>query len=99
MGVITNLKFLWNNRDKIKAISTEVDQIKGAYVKSGWKTSEFWMTALSVIATLAETFKGNIDPKWGAIISASITLGYSIVRGLTKSAASAGSPNTEKPAE
>lgn len=100
MGLLANLKLLWKNRAVIKAVSTEVDQIKGAYVKSGWKTSEFWLTVLTVASTLSETFKGNIDPKWGALISATITLGYALVRGFTKSAASAASvapasPTTE----
>ena len=88
MGILANMKLLWSNRDKIKVVSKEVDQIKEAYVKSGWKTSEFWMTVLTVLTTLSETFKGNIDPKWGAIISGVLTLGYAIVRGLTKSSAS-----------
>jgi len=88
MGLISNLSMLWKNREKIKVVSTEINQIKGAYVKSGWKTSEFWVTILSVATTLSETFKGSLDPKWGAIISASLALGYAIVRGATKSAAS-----------
>ncbi len=88
MGLLANMKLLWKNREKIKLVSAEVDQIKGAYVKSGWKTSEFWLTVLTVVSTLSETFKGNMDPKWGALISASITLGYALVRGFAKSAAS-----------
>lgn len=88
MGLIANLKLLWKNRAVIKSVSTEADKIKGAYVKSGFKSTEFWMTALTVLTTLSETFKGNIDPKWGAIISAALTLGYAVVRGLTKAAAS-----------
>ncbi len=103
MGLLANLKLLWKNRAVIKAVSTEVDQIKGAYMskaKPGISTSEFWLTLLGVATTLAETFRGNIDPKWGAIISASLTLGYALVRGFTKSAASAASvapasPTTE----
>ena len=94
MGLLANLKLLWRNRDKIKVISNEVDQVKGAYVKSGFKSTEFWMTALTVLTTLSETFKGNIDPKWGAIISAAITLGYAVVRGFTKAAASVGQTAT-----
>lgn len=94
MGLIANLKLLWTNREKIKTASHEVDSIKEAYVKSGFKSTEFYLTLLSVATTLSETFKGNIDPKWGAIISASLTLGYAVVRGLTKAAASASTSQT-----
>ncbi len=95
MGMIANLVTLWKNRKNIQAVSNEVKQVKEVYVKSGWKSSEFWLTALSVLATLSETFKGNIDPKWGAIISAGITLGYAVVRGLTKAAAVGQTTTTE----
>ncbi len=88
MGLLANLKLLWNNRKKIKVVTAEVDQIKETYMKSGWKTTEFWMTVLTMLTTLAETFKGNIDPKWAAIISAGLSFGYAIARGLTKSTAS-----------
>lgn len=88
MGLLANLKLLWSNREKIKMVSSEVDQVKGAYVKSGFKSTEFWITALTVLTTLSETFKGNIDPKYGAIISAALALGYAVVRGFTKASAS-----------
>lgn len=87
MGLISNLAMLWKNREKIKIVSTEINQVKGAYVKSGWKTSEFWVTVLSVATTLSETFKGNLDPKWGAVVSAALALGYAVVRGFTKATA------------
>lgn len=96
MGLLANLKLLWSNRNKIKVVSAEIDQIKGAYVKSGWKTTEFWMTVLMVLTTLSETFKGSIDTKWGAIISGVLTLGYAIVRGLTKSSASTATTTESK---
>ena len=95
MGLITNLKLLWKNRNAIKIVSQEAKEIKEAYVKSGWKTSEFWVTVLSVATTLSETFKGNLDPKWGAVIAAVLSLGYAIVRGFTKAAASASASTTE----
>lgn len=88
MGLLANLKLLWTNREKIKVVSTEIDQLKGAYVKSGWKTTEFWITVLTVVTTLSETFKGNLDPKWGTVISAASALGFAIVRGFIKSSAS-----------
>lgn len=90
MGLIANLKILWRNRKKIHAVSTEIDQIKGAYMKDGWKTSEFWLVVLSNSITLVETFKGTIDPKTAAIIITSLTAVFNIVRGFTKAAASVG---------
>ena len=94
MGMIANLVTLWKNRKKIQVVSSEVNQVKEVYVKSGFKSTEFWMTALTVLTTLSETFKGTIDPKWGAIISAALTLGYAVVRGFTKATASVGQTTT-----
>lgn len=75
----------------------EIQKIKGVYVKSGYKTSEFWITILAILTTLSETFKGSMDPKWGAIIAGAISLGYAIVRGFTKAAASIAPPAPETP--
>ncbi len=85
--------------EKIRAtfkVIAGIKKIKGAYMstsKPGISSSEFWLTLLTVGTTLSETFKGNIDPKWGAIISASLTLGYAIVRGVTKASSSIGGTN------
>ncbi len=60
-------------------------------VKAGWKTTEFW---LSTIAMLAGTLiaAGVIDPEGagtankvaGLVVSALAAMGYSVSRGLAK---------------
>lgn len=53
-------------------------------MKSGWKTSEFWMTVVGQLMTLAGALNGVLDPKTAAIVSAVLTGVYSILRTLAK---------------
>jgi hypothetical protein len=80
MGILAKLKALWKAKGAIK-------KVQEAYVKDGIKTTEFWLSALAMAQTILETYKGNLDPKTAAIISAVLALGFSIVRAITKSAA------------
>lgn len=52
--------------------------------KPGWKTTEFWMTVVSQISTVVGVFQGSISPKYAAIISASLTGIYGLIRAFTK---------------
>jgi len=52
--------------------------------KSGWKTTEFWVTACVVLATVAGWIGGKLDGN-GAIIASAVASGlYATSRGLAK---------------
>lgn len=89
MGLLANLKAVWKNRAALKAASSAADEIKGAYVKSGWKTTEFWLAVLSNVATVIPALSGVIPAEKAAMILAVVNGIYGIVRGLTKAAAPA----------
>ena len=84
MGVFQNLGLLWKNRKLLKAASKAVDEIQEAKMKSGIKTTEFWLTAVSQLMTLAGALNGVIDPKTAAVISAVLTGIYGVLRTLAK---------------
>lgn len=84
MGLLANLKTVWKNRKALKAASKSVDGIKEAYVKSGWKTTEFWLAVLSNVATVVPALGGMIPPEKAAMILAIVNGLYGIVRALTK---------------
>jgi hypothetical protein len=87
MGLLANLKMIWKNRAALKAASNAADGVKEAYVKSGWKTTEFWLAVLSNIATVVPALGGLIPPEKAATILAVVNGLYGIVRALTKAAA------------
>ena len=87
MGVLANLKVLWKNRTALRAASKAADGVKEAYVKSGWKTTEFWLVVLSNIATVIPALSGVIPPEKAATILAVVNGIYGIVRALTKASA------------
>lgn len=50
----------------------------------GWQTSEMWLTVFTSAASLIGTYGGLIPTPWGMIVSAVVTAGYTISRGLAK---------------
>lgn len=84
MGLIANLKEIWKHREAIKIASKSVDGIKEAYVKSGWKTSEFWLVVLSNIAAIVPALNGVIPADKAATLLVIVNSVYAIVRALTK---------------
>lgn len=87
MGLLANLKAVWKNRAALKAASNAVDGVKEAYVKTGYKTSEFWLAVLSNVATVIPALAGVIPAEKAAMILAVVNGIYGIVRGLTKATA------------
>ena len=85
MGIIAKIKALWMTR---KALN----QVKEVYVKNGLRTTEFYLTLLATLTTMLEAFKGNLDPKWAAVATSALALGYAVVRAITKAAASVTAP-------
>jgi len=56
----------------------------GNTMKTGWKTTEFWMTLLTQVACGVSAIAGA-DSKISIIVGAVVTAVYSISRGITKS--------------
>lgn len=88
MRIVSNLMLLWKNRKALKAVSDATNQVRGGYMKSGIRSTEFWIVVLTSASTLLEAFKGTLDPKWSAVITGAIAVGYSLTRAITKAAAS-----------
>lgn len=53
-------------------------------MKTGWQTTEFWVTVATDVGALAAALSGSLPPKWAAIAASVSTLAYSLSRGLTK---------------
>lgn len=53
-------------------------------MKSGWKTSEFWVTALSILGLVVSSVATPLSPKYAAIGAAVSAAAYAISRGLAK---------------
>ena len=87
MGLIANLKTVWKNRAALKAASKAADGVKEAYVKSGWKTSEFYLVVLSNIASIIPALAGLITPEKAATLLVVVNSIYAVVRALTKASA------------
>lgn len=54
-------------------------------IKSGLKTTEFWITILYELGIIATAIQGSLPPKWAALAGSVGTLAYGISRGLAKS--------------
>lgn len=52
--------------------------------KPGWKTTEFWFTALLVAADVAAVAAGMLPPETGALLATASTGIYKLVRGASK---------------
>lgn len=57
-------------------------------MKTGWKTTEFWVTALAIVGLVVSSVSTSLNPKWAAIGAAVSTAAYAISRGLAKQNAS-----------
>jgi hypothetical protein len=53
-------------------------------MKSGYKTTEFWITLLSVIGLVTASAATSLSPKYAAIGAAISAAAYAISRGLAK---------------
>jgi len=53
-------------------------------MKPGYKTSEFWITALSIAGLVASSAASNLSPKYAAIGASVSGAAYAISRGLAK---------------
>lgn len=53
-------------------------------MKSGWKTSEFWLTALTIVGVVGTALAGTLPPKYAAAAAIAGTSAYAVARGLAK---------------
>jgi hypothetical protein len=53
-------------------------------VKPGYKTSEFFVTAVVLVATLLGTVASNLDETNAGIVAAAVTVMYTAARAFTK---------------
>jgi hypothetical protein len=53
-------------------------------VKPGWKTTEFWLAALTSVGAVAASIAGILPPQSGAVATAISTAAYSLARGFAK---------------
>ena len=79
MGLISKVRLLLKIRKPTENLIQEVSK-----VKSGYKTTEFWMTIISQLLTLAGALQGVIDPKTAALIIAGLNAIYGFLRTLAK---------------
>lgn len=52
--------------------------------KPGWRTSEFWVTALSIAGLVVSAAATSLSPKYAAIGASVSAAAYAISRGLAK---------------
>lgn len=79
MGFISKLKFLVK---AAKPVGAFVDQIKGAKMK--YKTIPFWTTILLSAASVVTALNGIIPASVAVIVTAGLTAGYNLLRGIDK---------------
>lgn len=58
----------------------------------GWKTTEFWITAIVSVLDVLGMAAGMLPPEHGSVILAIVNASYNVARGISKH----GVPNYEK---
>jgi len=53
-------------------------------MKSGWKTSEFYVTVLSIVGLVVSSAAAGLSPRYAAIGASVSAAAYAISRGLAK---------------
>ena len=53
-------------------------------MKAGYKTTEVWITMLSIVGLVASSVAASLSPRYAAIGVAISTAAYAISRGLAK---------------
>lgn len=54
-------------------------------MKPGYKTTEFWLSLLTMVGSTSATLGQVLDPKWAAITNGVAAAAYAISRGMSKS--------------
>lgn len=53
-------------------------------MKAGWKTTEFWITALSIAGLVVSSATASLSPRYAAVGATISGAAYAISRGLAK---------------
>lgn len=53
-------------------------------MRPGWKTSEFWVTALSILGLVISSMASVLSPRYAALGAALSAAAYAVSRGLAK---------------
>jgi len=53
-------------------------------IKSGYKTTEFWVTVLAGLGALLAGLAENVDSRWAIVAAALSAAAYAVSRGLAK---------------
>lgn len=53
-------------------------------MRPGWKTSEFWVTALAIVGLVVSAAATSLSPRYAAIGASVSAAAYAISRGLAK---------------
>lgn len=53
-------------------------------MKSGWKTTEFWLTIFTIANSIISQYAEFISSPWGLVAASVIGSAYTISRGLAK---------------
>lgn len=61
-----------------------IKNIKEAKMKTGYKTTEFWMVVIANLLNVLGTLNGVIDGKTFAIVSTTLNGAYTVMRTLAK---------------
>jgi len=73
MNILDEIKLIIKIREIYKGV-------KNMNIKSGWKTTEFWVTVATILGSLWFTFAGSIPPLFTIKIIAIITAVYGAIR-------------------
>jgi hypothetical protein len=70
--------------------------VKEINMKTGWKTTEFWMAVFVKTANVVAGLTGIIPPTWAAVLFTASSVGYGITRGMAKIKTASGESKPEK---
>jgi len=86
LGWFTYIKMLFQGKTVVAEAVKQGQIVKDVHAKSSWKSTEFWVAALSGAAAVAGQAAGFIPPPYGAIVAAGGAIIYQISRGMAKHA-------------
>lgn len=89
MNILQEVKMLFAVRKPAENLIAEVRN-----VKSGWKTTEFYMTVVTQLLAVVAALNGVLDPKTAATIVAVLNAVYAVLRTLAKAPVDAPAPAT-----
>src|SRR3990167_9367944 len=84
MGLWGKIKLLFSINKNWKVILEEVEEVRMAKTKNGFKSTEFWMTLLASGGAVLAASQGILPPLYAAVAVSASTVAYTLSRGLVK---------------